>query len=105
MAKRERERPRQLAVSVGEKRRRVRRRRKGRRSPADSVFRLLFVDLLARFRSERGLPAISPVRMARLSDDELFEAVREARHAKFGAGMKKRGERDSRARRRGHEGR
>jgi hypothetical protein len=43
------------------------------------VFRRLFVDLLTRYRTECGLPAVAPARVARMSDDELFAAVRAAR--------------------------
>jgi hypothetical protein len=46
------------------------------------MYRLVFIDLLARFRSEGGLPPIRPARVARMSDDELFEAVREVRAAR-----------------------
>lgn len=107
MARRERGCQRPTRSAGAQTRPRRRRNRKARRSPADSVFRLLFVDLLARFRSEHGLPPISPARMARMSDDELFEAVRAVRatrDAKIGTGIKKRFERDSRARRRSNGG-
>ncbi|KAB2910999.1 MAG: hypothetical protein F9K40_01550 [Kofleriaceae bacterium] len=54
-------------------------RRGARRSPPGSVFRLLFVDLLARYRSERRLPPLDPIRVARMSDEALFAEVRAAR--------------------------
>lgn len=121
VARSEGERPRQARRAGARKRGRVR-PRKARRSSADSVYRLLFADLLVRYRSECGSPAISPSRVAQMNDDELFEEVRvawtarerasqgagpshAARDAKISTRIRRRDERDSRARRRGHEGR
>jgi hypothetical protein len=82
MVKREPERQRPARSPGATKRRRARRRTKARSSPAGSVFRVVFVDLLVRYRSECGLPPMSPVRIARMSDDELFASVRAARRAR-----------------------
>jgi hypothetical protein len=45
------------------------------------VYRRVFIDLLVRYRRACGLPALDRVRLAQMSDDELFRAVRKAREA------------------------
>lgn len=45
----------------------------------DSIYRLVFIQLLQRYRQQRGQAALNPENLARLDDRALFDLVQASR--------------------------